>query len=60
MGVEDHVEEVTHLFFTNDGMLFCELDRGTTLNLKFVLMGFQAVSRLSINFPESKMVRLES
>lgn len=50
MGVREHDEEVIHLFFTDDTKLFCELDKGIMLNLRCVLMDFQTVSGLSINF----------
>lgn len=45
----DRVEEVTHLFFVNDAMLFYGPDKIVMLNLRCVLMVLQAVSRLSTN-----------
>lgn len=48
VGAQNYIEEVTHLFFIDDAMLFCEPDKGMILNLECVLMGFQAVSGLNI------------
>lgn len=58
VGRGDKKEELTHLFFKNDVLIFCETDKKVLLNPRSVLMGFQAVSGLSINLAKSEMFHL--
>lgn len=57
VGVGKHANEVTHLFFADDIMLFCEPDERVMLNLRCVLMGSQDVSGLGTNFTKSELIR---
>lgn len=43
VGVGEHAEEITHLLFIDDTMLFCEPDEHAILNLIWVLMDFLLV-----------------
>lgn len=58
--MRDQVEEIIHLFFVYDTLLFYESDRRILLNIICILMGFQAVLGLNINLSKSEMVRLRS
>lgn len=58
MGVGDHVEEVIHLFFADNTLLFCESYKRVMLHLRCVLMGFQVVLGLNINLSKSEIARL--
>lgn len=49
---------MTHLFFANDVLLFYKPRKEAILNLRYVLMGFQAISDLSINFAKSEKAQL--
>lgn len=42
-------EEVTHLFFVDDSLIFWQPDEKIILNLRCVLLCFQSVSELNIN-----------
>lgn len=44
VGEGEHMEKVTHLFFTNDTLVFCEPDEMIILNYRYILLSFQAVS----------------
>lgn len=50
---------MTHLFFADDAMLFCEPNKEALLNLRCVMLGFKVVSKLYINMTKFKLVRLE-
>lgn len=58
VGVGERREEVTHLIFADEVLLFCVLEKEAFLNLRCVLMGFQVVSGLNINLPKSELVTL--
>lgn len=58
VGVGEHMQEVTHLFFVDDTLGFHEPDEGALLNLRCILLRFQAVLGLNINFSKSALVRL--
>lgn len=53
-----HMEEVAHLFFMDDNLVFYEPEERAILNLRCVLLSFQVVSELNINLIKSKLVRL--
>lgn len=48
--------EVTHIFFADDTLIFCQPEKSTMLNLLCVLLCFQAVFGLNINLKESELV----
>lgn len=50
------MEEITHLFFTDDVLLFCKLKNTAVMNIRYILMGFQVVSDLKINLAKSEFV----
>lgn len=58
VGAGDIREEVTHLLFVDDVLLPCVSEKEPLLNLRCVLMGFQAVSGPNINLVKSELVRL--
>lgn len=58
VGKGDVREEVTHFFFTDDVLLFCEPEKKALLSIRCVLMGFQVVLRLNINLTKLELVRL--
>lgn len=60
MGITDRAEEIIHLFFADDIMFFCEPKKRALLNIRCILMGFQAVLGLSINLAKSELMRLGS
>lgn len=51
-------EEVTHLFFANDALMFYKIEESVLLDLICIPIYFQAGSSLSINFSKSELVRL--
>lgn len=57
MGDCEQAKDVRHLF-VNDTLLFCEPDVRIILNIRCVIMSFQAVSGLNINLAESKLVNI--
>lgn len=40
----------SHLFFADDSLVFCKPKADMLLNLRYILLCFQAVSGLKINF----------
>lgn len=58
MGRGDQQVELSHLFFTDDILSFCQLDENMILNLKCVLLCFQAISRPNIHLNKSEMVKM--
>lgn len=60
VGMGDHAEESTDLFFAKDALLFRELEMRDMLNIRCVLMSSQAVLGLNINLVKSEVVRLGS
>lgn len=57
-GRQNHCTEVSHLFFVDDTLIFCQPDVRNLLNLKYVLLCFQVVFDLKINLDKSKFVRI--
>lgn len=55
-GVRDRREEVTHLFFTDGTLFFCEPDRGMSPNIYCILIRFQIVLELNINLVKFEIV----
>lgn len=49
--------ELAHLFFI-ETLLFCKLNIRDILNLKCIMLSFQAVFGLDINMPKLKLVQL--
>lgn len=49
--------EMSHLFFPDDTLIFCEAKEEMVQNLGAVLLCFQAVPGLNINLNKSKIVR---
>lgn len=58
VGRNNQQVEVSHLFFANDTMIICQLVEEMVLNLRAVLLYFQAVQGLDINLDKSEMVSL--
>lgn len=58
VGDGERVEEITHLFFVDDTLLFYELNERFLLNIRCILLSFQAVLCLNINLAKSELVRL--
>lgn len=50
--------KISHLFFANDTLIFCQLELRSLLHLRCVLLYFQAVSGLKINLNNSEMTRI--
>lgn len=40
--------EISHLFFADDSLIMCDVDRDQTLNLGHILLCFEAISSLKI------------
>lgn len=49
---------VSHLFFADDALVFCEPSVSTILHLRCLLLCFQMVFGLEINLNKTKMVRI--
>lgn len=49
---------ITQLFFASDILLFCEPNLRDFLNIKYVLLCFQATSGLKINLAKYELVNL--
>lgn len=45
-------------FFTDDTLFFCQLEVATLLNLKSILLYFQAIPRLKINTEKSELAEI--
>ncbi|XP_059294623.1 uncharacterized protein LOC132047621 [Lycium ferocissimum] len=45
--------EITHLLYADDSLIFCEPEREQIYHLKLILLLFEAVSGLHINFAKS-------
>lgn len=58
VGRGDNTLEVTHLFFADDILIFCQPDVGILRHLSCVLVFFPTVSGLSITLSKSEMVKL--
>lgn len=50
--------KVSHLFFADDALIFCELDISSLLHLRCILLCFQLVSCLGINMRKMEMVSI--
>jgi hypothetical protein len=57
-GVVSHLVQggVTHLQYVDDTILLLELDDNSLINLKFILIAFEILSGLKINFLKSKVI----
>lgn len=51
--------EVTHIFFADDSLIFCKPDARMLLNLRCILLCFQAVFGLKINLYKYELVGIE-
>ena len=49
-------ESVSHLFFANDTILFCDAKVEQVLHVRLLLLCFQAVTGLKVNIAKSEMV----
>lgn len=58
-GSIEQMAEITHLFFVDDTLVFCELDEVALLNLRCVLLCLQAISDLNTNLTKFELVRLD-
>ena len=47
---------VSHLLFADDTLIFCGADSEQISNLRYVFIGFEAVSSLKINLSKSEIV----
>ena len=47
---------MSHLFFADDTLIFCEADPDQILHLGFLLTWFEAMSSLKVNLTKSEMV----
>lgn len=52
--------KILNLYFADDTLIFLEADPLMVENLKFLLLGFQEVSGLKINFEKSSLVPLNN
>lgn len=50
--------EITHLFFADDTLMFCQPDINSLLTLRCILLCFQAASGLKINLHKSELVEI--
>ena len=48
--------ELSHLLFADDTLIFCEASKDQLLHLHWVLMWFEAISRLKINFEKNELI----
>ena len=48
--------EVSHLFFANDILIFCEVSKENLEYLSWVFMWFKACSDLKINLEKSELI----
>jgi hypothetical protein len=57
-GVVPHLIQggITHLQYTDDTILILELDDNSIANLKFLLIAFEILSGLTINFLKSEVI----
>lgn len=58
VGKRDNFTEISHLFFADDTLIFCQPDLKNLLYLKYVLYWFQVVSGLKINLIKSELARI--
>lgn len=49
-------EEISHLQFADDTLLFCDANETQICNIKAILLCFEAVSGLRVNFFKSEMI----
>lgn len=59
VGDGGRVEEVIHLFFADDILLFCEPSERTLLNFKCTLLSFQTVFGIHIKLAKYDLVRIK-
>lgn len=58
IGGESSQTELSHIFFVDDTLIFCQPETSMLLNLRCVLLRFQAVSDLKINLHKFELVRI--
>lgn len=58
VGVGESLVKVSHLFFANATLIFCEPDLFSLLHLMCILTCFQMVSGLKINLRKTEMIRI--
>lgn len=55
VGNREHTMDVSHIFFVDDTLIFCQQDLRNLLHLRCVLLCFQAVMGLKINLNKSEL-----
>lgn len=58
MGRGEERVRISHLFFVDDALIFCEPTVNAMLHLKCIILCFQMVSGLKINMRKTKLVRI--
>lgn len=58
ISIRNKTIEISHLFFANDTLIFCQPEIHSLIFLRNILSSFQAVSGLKINLHKSAMVIL--
>lgn len=56
VGNRDKQMEISHVFFADDTLFFRQLDTNSFLNLRCILLCFQVVSDLKVNYDNSELV----
>lgn len=54
---DDNVVQVSHFFFADNTLIFCQPEVRNLIHLRCVLLCFQTVSGLNINLSKSELVR---
>lgn len=50
--------EISHFFFADDTLIYCQTEKTNFLHLRCTLLCFQAIFGLYINLNKSEMVRI--
>lgn len=58
MGRGDSTVEISHLFFPDETLIFCQSEESILSHLRCVLLSFQVVSGFNINLKKSELVRI--
>ena len=52
--------EISHLLFIDDTLMFCELSHDQLTYLSWLLMWFEAISRLKVNLDKSELIPIRN